>query len=589
MRAKFTHFAFMLALLGPWALRPARAQTTYVPVTVTGYTADVIAENTPVASYTNNTVDRGIPTVKWCFANSNFPGLSASNALPASGTINSITTPGLTFQLAPFNVNNSLRIDGNNVASPATLVLTNPQPCSEVMVLAAEGNGTTAADKIFRVNFTDGTSQTFNNVIVPDWFNGTITPAINVGSRVSYVTNAIDFTPGNPRLYEVRLNLSVANYTKSVQSLTVIKSVADPVLNVMGISLGSNCLGVPNGGTAVTTKPSVCPGETVALGLTGATVSGSITYQWQQSTGTGTGTFTDIPGATAAFYTAQPTVTTQYRAVLTCRLQSGNSTPVTVTVLPATATVAYSPGPICLPAPGSALTAAPATFTPAGGTFSSTAGLALNASTGVINLGASTPGTYTVTYSLLNACQAVGSTSVTLVRTAPTLAYGAPTYCRTGSSGAPTFTPAGGTFSSTAGLALNPSTGVIDLAASTAGTYTVSYLIGGACSASATASLVVKSDALPIFPNVITPNNDQQNDELVLKTSDATGTRIIADVTGYHMQVYSRWGRKVYEGYDATKGWNAADNSAGMYYYQVSYTDCTGRLREYKSWVEVVK
>ena len=37
----------------------------------------------------------------------------------------------------------------------------------------------------------------------------------------------------------------------------------------------------------------------------------------------------------------------------------------------------------------------------------------------------------------------------------------------------------GGTFSSTAGLSINASTGEIDLSASTAGTYTVSYLTSG--------------------------------------------------------------------------------------------------------------
>ncbi|MBJ6108625.1 gliding motility-associated C-terminal domain-containing protein [Hymenobacter sp. BT523] len=568
-------------MLGPLGWHSAFAQTTYVPVAVTGYTDDVIANgNDPVvANSTTNTVDRGIPSVRWCFANATFPGLNASNALPASGTINSISTPGLTFQMAPATGNNSLRIAGNNVNTPSVLTLTNPQPCSEVMVLATEGNGTTAADKTFKITFTDGSFQTFTDVVVPDWFNGTITPAINVGSRVSYVTNAVDFTPGNPRLYEVRLSLAVANYSKSVQSITITKTAIDPVLNVMGISLGSNCLGVPTGGAATASTPSVCPGLPVVLNLTGATVSGSITYQWQASTDGGT-TFTNIAGATTVPYTARPTVSTQYRAVVTCRVQSSNSAAVPVTVLPAAATVAYAPGPICLPAPGTALTATPLTATPAGGTFSSAAGLVLNASTGAIDLGASAPGTYTVTYNLLNACQAVGTTTVTLVRNVPTLAYPATTFCRTGSSGVPAATPAGGTFGSTAGLAINASSGAIDLANSTAGTYTVSYTSGGTCPAVATAQVVVKSDALPVFPTVITPNNDDKNDALRLK---------ITDVTGYHIRVYSRWGRKVYEGYDAAQGWTAADNSAGMYYYHVSYTDCAGRLQEYKSWVEVVK
>ena len=580
MRTKITHLAFLLALLGPGALRTAQAQTVYVPATVTGYTDDVIADGSGgsvVANSTSNTVDRGIPTVKWCFANASFPGLTATNALPTNGIINSISTPGLTFQMAPATSNNSLRIAG---LGNGTLTLTNPQPCSEVMVLATEGNGTTAADKNFVVNFTDGTREQFIGVTVPDWFNGTITPAINVGSRVSYVTNAIDITPNNPRLYEVRLNLSVSNYSRSVQSIFISKTAGDPVLNVMGISLGSNCLGVPNGGTAVASLATVCPGQPVVLGLAGASATGGITYQWQASTDGGT-TFANIAGATTTLFTVNPTVSTQYRALVTCRLQSSNSTVVRVTVPPAVATVSYGPGPFCQGnAGGPVRTVLPTAFTPTGGAFTSTTGLVLDAATGAVNLTTSTPGTYTVTYTIPNSCQAIGTTSITLVRTVAALTYPANTFCRVGSSGAPTATPQGGTFTAPAGLAINASTGAIDLSTSTAGVYTVSYTSSGPCPATAMAPITVKSDALPTFPNVLTPNGDSKNDELKLS---------ISDVTGYRIRVFNRWGRKVYEGTDAAKGWKAEDNSAGMYYYQVEYADCAGRKQEYKSWVEVVK
>ncbi|GAB3582193.1 hypothetical protein GCM10027345_26030 [Hymenobacter daeguensis] len=574
----FTRFA-LLAAFGLGFSRPAAAQqTVYVPAAVTGYTADVIANGTgTVASSTTNTVDRGIPTVRWCFANSTFPGLTAANSLPANGLITSISTLGLTYQMAPATGNNSLRIDG---AGSGTLTLTNPQSCSEVMVLATEGNGTTAADKTFIVTFTDGTSQTFNNVIVPDWFNGTITPAIYVGSRVSYVTNAIDLTGNNPRLYEVRLSLAVANYNKSVQSVTVAKTATDPVLNIMGISLGSNCLSAPNAGIATANlfPAVVCPNTPVVLALSGNDNSPSITYQWQSSTDGGA-TYTDIAGATTNPYTIRPTVTAQYRARVICRVLSSNSSPVPVTVLPSVATVRYS-------AVGSEAnfcttgTAPVVVATPAGGTFSSTPGLAIDVNTGTITLGSSTPGTYLVTYRVPNACQAVGTTNVSIIRTVAQLNYAETTFCRTGSSGAPTFSPAGGTFSAPAGLAINASTGVIDLAASTAGTYAITYNSGGLCPASASASVLIKSDALPTFPNIITPNGDQTNDELKPK---------LADVTNYHIRVFSRWGRKVYDGTDPNAGWTAADSSPGMYYYQLEYNDCAGRKQLYKGWLEVVK
>jgi gliding motility-associated-like protein len=57
----------------------------------------------------------------------------------------------------------------------------------------------------------------------------------------------------------------------------------------------------------------------------------------------------------------------------------------------------------------------------------------------------------------------------------PTLSYPQTTYCPVGTA-SPTITGTiGGTYSSTAGLSINPSTGIINLAASTPNTYTVTY------------------------------------------------------------------------------------------------------------------
>ncbi|MDB5235539.1 MAG: gliding motility-associated C-terminal protein [Hymenobacter sp.] len=558
------------------ALRPAQAQTVYVPATVTGYTADVVA-NGPgtVVSSTSNTVDRGNAQVRWCFANTTFinpSGQSPIQALPANGLITSISTPGLTYQMAPHTGNNSLRIDG---AGSGMLTLVTPQPCSEVMVLATEGNGSTAP-KSFTVTFTDGTTQAFPNIVVPDWFGGTITPAIIVGSRVNRPDDVIDNSGTNPRIYEVRLSLAVANYSKFVQNVSVSKTSTDPVLNVMGISLGSNCLGLPTGGNAAASVASVCPSQPAVLSLAGATISGSITYQWQSSPDGGM-TFTDIAGATAVPYTVRPTATAQYRARVTCRVQSSNSAAVTVTVLPSVATVAYAQpgGPI--PSFCQAGSAPVVIATPAGGRFGSTAGLVLDPVTGTVNLAGSTPGTYVVTYAVTTPCPASGTTSLTVALAAPPFSYACPPFYKNGPNATPILTAAsGGQFTAPAGLAVNPGTGVVDLTASALGTYTITYTTPAGCVS--TASFVV--DKVLIFPNIITPNGDGQND--VLRPN-------LANVTNYHLHVYSRWGRRVYDGRNASQGWTAVENSAGMYFYQVEYTDCAGAAQVHKSWIEVVK
>jgi gliding motility-associated-like protein len=276
-----------------------------------------------------------------------------------------------------------------------------------------------------------------------------------------------------------------------------------------------------------------------------------------------------------------PVVTTQYRVVLTCSGQSANSVAATVTVSPTASVVSYATPPATATFCTSG-TQAVVTATPAGGTFSAPTGLSINAITGALNLSASTAGTYTVTYSPPSgSCASPGTTTVTLTApVTPTLSFGGTTFCKAGAAPVTTAAPTGGAFSSTTGLVINASTGAVDLAASTNGTYTVSYTSPGVCGGTVSTRITIQGNSAPVYPNVLTPNGDKLNDELKLK---------IADVQNYSLKVFNRWGRRVYEGNSATEGWNPADNSAGTYYYQVEYTDCAGRAQMARNWIEVIK
>ncbi|MCX7650348.1 MAG: T9SS type A sorting domain-containing protein [Flavobacteriales bacterium] len=145
----------------------------------------------------------------------------------------------------------------------------------------------------------------------------------------------------------------------------------------------------------------------------------------------------------------------------------------------------------------------PSVVTP-GGTFSaSPAGLSLNAATGQINLASSAPGTYTITYTLASTCTTSATQTLT-VNSAPTvtLSYPQTSYCQNQGFVTPTFAPTGGTFSVTpAGLNINSASGVINLAGSVPGTYTITYNVGGVCPAFATTTLVVNPlPSASIFP-----------------------------------------------------------------------------------------
>jgi len=98
---------------------------------------------------------------------------------------------------------------------------------------------------------------------------------------------------------------------------------------------GGPCTAPPTAGTTLATATTVCTGATVSLSLQGASYGTGQTYQWQESTDGIT--FTDIAGATNPTYVvASVQATRTYRARLTCTGQSAASTPVTVTLNPAT-------------------------------------------------------------------------------------------------------------------------------------------------------------------------------------------------------------------------------------------------------------
>lgn len=76
---------------------------------------------------------------------------------------------------------------------------------------------------------------------------------------------------------------------------------------------------------------------------------------------------------------------------------------------------------------------------------------------------------------------------------------------------------------------------------------------------------VVIDDEIKIFvPTAFTPNGDQQNDIFVAVSNG---------VAEYHMEVFNRWGEKVFETDDFDKGWDGTFRGTrvqeGVYFYQL--------------------
>ena len=205
----------------------------------------------------------------------------------------------------------------------------------------------------------------------------------------------------------------------------------------------------------------------------------------------------NLSASTAGTYT----VTNTIAASSGCAAVTATSS-VTITTLPA-ATISYAGTPFCTSLVGAQAVTLTGT---AGGTYSSTAGLAINAATGAITPSTSTAGTYTVTYTMAAAggCAAQTATTTVTITTLPvaTFSYAGTPYCQNAANPSPTFSGGGvaGTFSSTAGLVfLSTATGQINLSASTPGTYTVTNTIaasGGCAAVTATSSIII--GALPV-------------------------------------------------------------------------------------------
>ncbi|RYY46006.1 MAG: T9SS type A sorting domain-containing protein [Chitinophagaceae bacterium] len=93
------------------------------------------------------------------------------------------------------------------------------------------------------------------------------------------------------------------------------------------------CSGTPTPGNTIASSTSTCSNLPVNFSLQNLTSGIGVTYQWQTGP-SATGPFTNIPGATGSGYTANPTATAFYQAVVTCGASSGTSTPVQVAVTP---------------------------------------------------------------------------------------------------------------------------------------------------------------------------------------------------------------------------------------------------------------
>ena len=289
-----------------------------------------------------------------------------------------------------------------------------------------------------------------------------ITSLLDGGVYSNFLTNTLNITGATVALTGYQYRSDYSNINGSVNSNAATLTVT---------ALPSGTIDYPG-------QPFCAAGnnKTVTITGTGAYTGGTFSFSpGGLIINSSTGEIT-LAGSSPNSYTVVYTTPN-------CPVQF--STTVDITAAP-TATISYPSSPFCLSDGANKAVVLTGDNT---GTFSAPAGLSINSVDGNIIPSTSTAGTYLVTYSIpaTGSCAEVFvTTSVTI--TAPptaTISYAGSPFCKSLGAGQPvtlsgTFAYTGGSYSASAGLTVNTSTGAINPGTSNAGTYLVTYTLAAA-------------------------------------------------------------------------------------------------------------
>lgn len=245
------------------------AQTSYTQVALTGFNQDVVA-NGSGASTASTTYDLdGTNGAGFVLLAPNFvspSGATPTRYLPANGLITNAVTSAVSYQLAAYTGNNSLRIPATsgNIAGSGTISFATPRAANTIYLLVTSGGGPSTVTPT--VTFTDGSTQVFSAQTVLDWFDGANAVVTGIGRVGRTATSGIENLTTNPRLYQMTLALTAANYTKQVQSISFNKTSTSGVLNILAATVQDVALATraPKAGVTLQAVPNPAS-ETVTL------------------------------------------------------------------------------------------------------------------------------------------------------------------------------------------------------------------------------------------------------------------------------------------------------------------------------------
>jgi len=122
------------------------------------------------------------------------------------------------------------------------------------------------------------------------------------------------------------------------------------------------------------------------------------------------------------------------------------------------------------------------------------------------------------------------------------------------------------------------------------GIYEVKQIVSHPSGCTDTLALIIDIEPLVTLhmPNAFTPNNDGLNDSF-------KGKGFFDGFQNYTMNVWNRWGEKIYETNDPDQGWNGKKNNngsnspVGVYVYSINYIGPRGEPAELKGHVTLIR
>lgn len=322
----------------------------YVPVPVTGFDEDVIAEAAPSTLATTSAALDAPASNKVMYSEAFrvFAGIGGGG-LPDNGTI---TSGADTYQLAAYTGSNALCLLRNETG---TLTLATPASFARLRVLcfSTEANVAPANSLVnISLSFTDGSTVSYiTNYGLADWFNSTTNLVLSGFGRCSRVATAPwghESYPINPRMYYIEITLTCTDIQKQVSQLQFANVTTaganapfpnQAYLAVSGLPYSQNI--VPT----ITASDCSGPNGSIALNVTGS--SSPYTYSWNTTpvqtgataTGLAPGNYTcTITDASGCATTYNGTVTLNNNAAVTAAASPATICPGANSQLSATVT-----------------------------------------------------------------------------------------------------------------------------------------------------------------------------------------------------------------------------------------------------------